>query len=78
MNIPKDKRDPLIMKTLKEKQDMLRMHMKGKVCTKKNFVRKQQQNKRAKLAINNTLFLYSCRLKEKKYNNNHELSVLDI
>lgn len=30
MNIPKDKRDPLMKKNLDEKRDMLRMHMKGK------------------------------------------------
>lgn len=29
MNIPKDKRQPLIMKTLDEKRDMLKMHLKG-------------------------------------------------
>lgn len=30
MNIPKDKRDPLMKKNLDEKRDMLRMHLKGK------------------------------------------------
>lgn len=30
MNIPKDKRDPLMKKDLDEKRKMLRMHMKGK------------------------------------------------
>lgn len=30
MNIPKDKRDPLMKKSLDEKRDMLRMHLKGK------------------------------------------------
>lgn len=30
MNIPKDKREPLIKKALDEKRDMLRMHLKGK------------------------------------------------
>lgn len=30
MNIPKDKREPLIKKNLEEKRDMLRMHLKGK------------------------------------------------
>lgn len=30
MNIPKDKRDPLMRKNLDEKRDMLRMHLKGK------------------------------------------------
>lgn len=30
MNIPKDKRDPLMKKNLDEKRDMLKMHMKGK------------------------------------------------
>jgi diaphanous 2 len=29
MNIPKDKREPLISKTMKEKRDMLKMHLKG-------------------------------------------------
>lgn len=29
MNIPKDKRDPLMKKNLNEKRDMLRMHLKG-------------------------------------------------
>jgi diaphanous len=29
MNIPKDKRDPLMSKNLDEKRDMLRMHYKG-------------------------------------------------
>lgn len=29
MNIPKDKRDPLMSKSLEEKRDMLRMHYKG-------------------------------------------------
>lgn len=29
MNIPKDKRDPLMKKNLDEKRDMLRMHLKG-------------------------------------------------
>lgn len=29
MNIPKDKRDPLMKKNLEEKRDMLRMHLKG-------------------------------------------------
>jgi diaphanous protein len=30
MNIPKDKRDPLMKKNLDEKRDMLKMHLKGK------------------------------------------------
>lgn len=30
MNIPKDKRDPLMKKNLNEKRDMLKMHLKGK------------------------------------------------
>lgn len=29
MNIPKDKRDPLMSKSLEEKRDMLKMHYKG-------------------------------------------------
>ncbi|XP_070503361.1 protein diaphanous [Chironomus tepperi] len=33
MNIPKDKRDPLMKKNLDEKRDMLRMHLKGKVSS---------------------------------------------
>lgn len=33
MNIPKDKRDPLMKKNLDEKRDMLRMHLKGKQTT---------------------------------------------
>lgn len=33
MNIPKDKRDPLMKKNLDEKRDMLRMHLKGKQPT---------------------------------------------
>ena len=35
MNIPKDKRDPLMKKNLDEKRDMLRMHLKGLSRTKK-------------------------------------------
>lgn len=31
MNIPKDKRDPLMSKSMDEKRDMLRMHYKGKL-----------------------------------------------
>lgn len=34
MNIPKDKRDPLMSKNLAEKRDMLRMHLKGKQTKK--------------------------------------------
>lgn len=33
MNIPKDKRGPLMKKDLDEKRNMLRMHMKGKQTT---------------------------------------------
>ncbi|CAO1423226.1 unnamed protein product [Diamesa tonsa] len=33
MNIPKDKREPLIKKALDEKRDMLRMHLKGKASS---------------------------------------------
>lgn len=29
MNIPKDKREPLVNKTIQEKRDMLKMHYKG-------------------------------------------------
>jgi diaphanous 2 len=35
MNIPKDKRDPLMKKNLDEKRDMLRMHLKGTIHTRK-------------------------------------------
>lgn len=31
MNIPKDKRDPLMSKSMEEKRDMLRMHYKGEL-----------------------------------------------
>lgn len=33
MNIPKDKRDPLLLKTLDEKKKMILMHLKGKTNT---------------------------------------------
>lgn len=32
MNIPKDKREPLLKKNLDEKRDMLLMHLKGMSC----------------------------------------------
>lgn len=37
MNIPKDKRDPLMKKNLDEKRDMLRMHLKGSYESKIYF-----------------------------------------
>lgn len=36
MNIPKDKRQPLLEKTLDEKRDMILMHFKGKQAKKRN------------------------------------------
>jgi len=50
MNIPKDKREPLLAKSKEERQKMLLWHLKGKEYYKK---------------VNKSMFVYPCRYQKK-------------